>query len=453
MAFNTILDKVLKGVLGRPRVTAKGAGLPQDGLELDFDSKVDLEQVDPQAFEMLCAEVFRRYYDAEVDDVQNAHDRGRDLIIHMPAGDILVECKHWEGTVGRPVVQKLDSAVQHEGAMEGMIVTTGQYSKAAIEYAAECSPPIVLIDLAELQRMSSSIGFQLTMGEDGGTPEYCCPTASTDRLYAHIRGELDDDIESYPEKAGALMERRRRTSVYRPYYLVSYRVDAKFSTKAQPDLHFIQAEGRALVDLENRVIVDDAQLVEDILSKSVEMRELPPYATVDDPRAVQSTIMGAVTELVADRYTENVKYMGRNGHDYDKVCRPGSGDIAITGITKIMVADTSIGYRILGTEYTRDLMDIDGAERWGDDPHMECGICGEEISRKPLLCTICGKTVHRSILKTHGVECSVCGRTMCIECSRRYRRYVANKPICPACLDALAAAQDAGSGDAAPDGI
>ncbi len=443
MAFAKILDRAMERLSDMYRKKHDRKWIPQAdpssvlGLGLDFDSKIDLEQVDPQAFETLCAEVLGKYYNAEVDNIQYANDRGRDLIVHLSAGDMFVECKHWEGTVGRPVVQKLDSAVNHEGAIKGMIVTTGQYSKAAVDYAAECSPPIVLVDLAELQRIASTVGFDLTVGEAEGTPEYYCRTSPTDRLYGYVRGGLDDDIESYPEPAGALMEPWRRTTEYRAYYLVSYRVDAKFSTAARPDLFFINDEGKVLVDVENRTLVDDRQLIADILSRSAEKRELPQYATVRDPRAVQTTVTDAVAELVADKYTETVGYTGRNGHYYAKTCRPSNKDIAITGLTKIMVADTSIGYRILGTEYSRELMDIDGAERWGDSPHSECGICGKEISRKPMLCTICGRTVHRSLLKSHGVECSECGRTMCVECARRYRRFALNRAVCPSCLAAI----------------
>jgi restriction endonuclease Mrr len=50
---------------------------------------------------------------------------------------IVVECKH-TGTVGRPVVQKLHSAIatfEFDGPKRGMVVTTGRFTNPAQEYA------------------------------------------------------------------------------------------------------------------------------------------------------------------------------------------------------------------------------------------------------------------------------------------------------------------------------
>ena len=404
--------------------------------ETRFGSTIDLKQVDPRGFELLCAEVFRKCYGVKVDVTQYANDQGKDLIMHASEGDIFVECKHWEGTVGRPVVQKLDSAVSHEGAVRGMIVTTGGYSPGARRYAQECRPPIQLIDLAELQRMASSVGYELTMGGEAGKKEYVCRTASTDDLYAHAKEHLDRKVQSFPEAPSSLMTPGKRSTEYKAYYLVSYRVDADFSTSAIPELRSVHASGRLLVDADGMRFIDDRDLIDDILAHATDKRDIPSYAKVRDPRTVQDAVLKSSTSLVADRFTENVSYRGRNGHFYSKECRPADKDIAITGFTKILVADTELTYTIKGTEYRRSLTDIDGAERWKDDPHDHCAICGKE-AKNPMLCTVCGRTVHTSRFKSHGVRCSNCGRTMCTECAGRYRRFLLARPICPGCMSQL----------------
>lgn len=435
MAFRTVLDRVMGGLRGKPRGTNGDKGMQSAESGLELGAEIDLEQVDPVVFETLCAEIFGRYYNAEVDDVQNTHDCGKDLIVHLPSGDMLVECKHWGGTVSRQVVQKLDSAVGHEGAVEGMVVTTGIFSKGAIDYAAECCPPVVLVDLAELQRIALSVGIVLTVGGAGGAPEYCCRASSTDRLYDHIAEELNDDLESYPEEAGALMERWRRITEYRPFYLTSYRVDAEFPTASGP--FAIQGEGQVLVDVEGRRLLDDGRLIDDILSRSVERGELPLNAPSRDPRAVRTSIESVAGELVSDSLAETTGYYGANKAFYTKLCRPSPKDVEITDVRKIMVADTDLEYRILGTEYSRELMDIDGAERWDDDPGYECGICGEEICGRPMLCTICGRVVHSDPLMQHGAVCSGCGRTMCIECAQVHSPGAQGMILCPSCLAAI----------------
>ena len=50
---------------------------------------------------------------------------------------VVVECKH-TGSVGRPVVQKLHSAIatyDYDGPKRGMVVTTGCFTGPAEEYA------------------------------------------------------------------------------------------------------------------------------------------------------------------------------------------------------------------------------------------------------------------------------------------------------------------------------
>ncbi len=414
----------------KPREVPETPPVIEPQSEMMFNSSIDLEQMDPQGFEQLCAEVFRRYYRTKVEVTQYSNDKGRDLIMDGPEGKVFVECKHWEGTVGRPVVQKLDSAVNHEGAAEGVIVTTGRYSPGARAYAEECQPKIRLIDLAELQGIASSVGFELTMGEVGRRAEYICRTASTEDLFGDIEARLDAAIESYPEPPSSLIVPGKRQTEYRAYYLVSYRVDADFSTSAISNIYSVHSSGRLMVDAEGMRSFDDQTLIEDILANSTDRREIPEYASVSDPRMVQDAVRKAAASLVADRYIGSARYTGRNGHTYVKEFRPSESQVSITGFTKVLVADTEVTYRIRDTRYTQALMDIEGAVRWKEDPHALCGICRKEIRKRSMLCTLCGKTVHQGSFRGDGVRCAGCGRTMCVHCavSRGFMR-----SLCPEC--------------------
>lgn len=399
--------------------------------EMMFNSSIDLEQMDPQGFEQLCAEVFRRYYRAKVEVTQYSNDKGRDLIMDGSEGKVFVECKHWVGTVGRPVVQKLDSAINHEGATGGMIVTTGRYSPGARAYAEECEPKIRLIDLAELQGIASSVGFELTMGEIGRRAEYICRTASTEELFGSIEARLDGTLESHPESPSSLMVPGKRHTEYRAFYQVSYRVDADFSTSAASNLYSVHSSGRMMIDAEGMRSFSDQTLIEDILANSTDRREIPDYASVSDPRMVQDAVRKAAASLVADRYAGSVKYKGRNGHVYSKEFRPSENQVSITGFTKVLVAETEMTYRIRDSRYAQTLMDIEGAVRWNDNPHAVCGICQKEIRRRPMLCTLCGKTVHQGSFRSEGLRCAGCGRTMCSNCA--VKRGIMGRPLCPQC--------------------
>ena len=59
---------------------------------------------------------------------------------------IYVQAKRWEGTVGRPEIQKFAGALQGHRANKGVFLTTSGYSREAIEYVNVISSKIILID-------------------------------------------------------------------------------------------------------------------------------------------------------------------------------------------------------------------------------------------------------------------------------------------------------------------
>ena len=66
---------------------------------------------------------------------------------------IYLQAKRWEGTVGRPEVQKFAGALQGHRASKGVFITTSSYTKEALEYVNVINSKIILIggqDLAAL---------------------------------------------------------------------------------------------------------------------------------------------------------------------------------------------------------------------------------------------------------------------------------------------------------------
>lgn len=61
--------------------------------------------------------------------------------------DVLyVQAKRWEGTVGRPEIQKFAGALQGQRASKGVFITTSTYTRDAIEYVDVINSKIILID-------------------------------------------------------------------------------------------------------------------------------------------------------------------------------------------------------------------------------------------------------------------------------------------------------------------
>ena len=59
---------------------------------------------------------------------------------------IYVQAKRWEGTVGRPEIQKFAGALQGHRANKGVFLTTSSYTREATEYANIINTKIILID-------------------------------------------------------------------------------------------------------------------------------------------------------------------------------------------------------------------------------------------------------------------------------------------------------------------
>jgi len=113
-----------------------------------------LEQTDPRKFEFLVAEIFENMgYKAEV--TKGSNDGGKDIILRKNGEVRLVEVKRYcKSTVGRPLIQKLHSAIVDAQAVGGYFVTLSQFNKNAREYAQRNN--IELVDGNELIRMMNA---------------------------------------------------------------------------------------------------------------------------------------------------------------------------------------------------------------------------------------------------------------------------------------------------------
>ena len=83
-------------------------------------------------------------------------DEGIDGIIKEdPLGlDIIyLQAKRWEGTVGRPEIQKFAGALQGQRARKGIFITTSTFSSDALEYTSRIETKIILIDGPRLAKL------------------------------------------------------------------------------------------------------------------------------------------------------------------------------------------------------------------------------------------------------------------------------------------------------------
>jgi len=112
----------------------------------------ELRSISPQLFEDEIAQMFRRL-GYEVKQTPYVNDHGRDAILIKDGKKFLLECKRYGegGSSGRPDLQKFHSAITTDGAVSGFFVTTGRFTRDAMEFRS--NPPIKLIDGNQLVRM------------------------------------------------------------------------------------------------------------------------------------------------------------------------------------------------------------------------------------------------------------------------------------------------------------
>lgn len=89
-------------------------------------------------------------------------DEGIDGIIKEdPLGlDIIyLQAKRWQGTVGRPEIQKFAGALQGQRARKGIFITTSSFTSEAEEYTSRIDTKIILIDGQKLVRLMFEHGI------------------------------------------------------------------------------------------------------------------------------------------------------------------------------------------------------------------------------------------------------------------------------------------------------
>jgi len=136
---------------------------PEEALELAHQSlRLSLAQdilsrilsCSPTFFERLVVELLVKMgYGGSRRDagerIGQSGDGGIDGIIkedRLGLDTIYIQAKRWQGSVGRPEIQKFVGALQGQRAKKGVFITTSSYTAEAIDFASRIDTKVVLID-------------------------------------------------------------------------------------------------------------------------------------------------------------------------------------------------------------------------------------------------------------------------------------------------------------------
>jgi restriction system protein len=93
-------------------------------------------------------------------------DEGIDGVIkedRLGLETIYIQAKRWQGTVGRPDIQRFAGALQGQRARKGIFITTSTFSKEAEAYAASIQSTIVLVNGDQLAELMIDHGIGVTL--------------------------------------------------------------------------------------------------------------------------------------------------------------------------------------------------------------------------------------------------------------------------------------------------
>ena len=115
---------------------------------------IQIKNRSPEKFENLVVELLVRMgYGGSIKEagevIGRSGDEGIDGTIKedvLGLDVIYIQAKKWEAAVGRPEVQKFAGALQGRRARKGIFITTGSFSKDAIDFSSKIDNRIVLID-------------------------------------------------------------------------------------------------------------------------------------------------------------------------------------------------------------------------------------------------------------------------------------------------------------------
>ncbi|ERG89432.1 MAG: restriction endonuclease [halophilic archaeon J07HX5] len=380
-------------------------------------------------FEDLMEDVFRTLGYENVRQAARTADEGRDILMQEVVDGtrraVIVECKH-TGTVGRPVVQKLHSAVAtfgFDGPKRGIVITTGRFTTPAQEYAdglqqSDNPHTIELLDGQALREIADEIGLDLY----NGRIEILCdetlrpydPAAGPDAPVREAFRDIENiDAEDIPAVFSRL--------TFRPVVTITADTDAVFETSVGV-IHRVNDHTQVVAHAERGrpQVVDEAiaTLVVDNVHATVEVaadRFGEVFDKVDERRfgQTQTEYKNWAVEQLQAYHTTTVTYTGDNNVTYTTTCEPNRSDIAVQSVGSVYLPEVRQTTEL--QEYTYP---------------YECYVAGPSW-----VTTEDG--IHRCVhCETSGTEesytyCPNCGAIACDSHSKPER--LAREPVCTGC--------------------
>lgn len=186
-----------------------------------------LERMTGAEFEKLCSIVVKHLgFEAEVTKVSG--DGGIDILAHnnnlLVSGKYVIQCKRYKGSVGEPVVRDLYGVVMSRNANKGILMTTGSFTKAAVDFAKDIQ--IELVDGKMFGELCQKCGVNLGEYEYSKNADSSSNSLQMELGNYFNYSEMKREIERYPNDYSTrslLIDRLCNIYLYRHNFIIENR--------------------------------------------------------------------------------------------------------------------------------------------------------------------------------------------------------------------------------------
>lgn len=389
-----------------------------------------LDKLNGFEFEELVADIFRKKGYKKVRVSPCTGDEGRDILMEEEDEQngtipVVVECKHHKSNIGRPVVQKLHSAVitlEGSGLKKGIVVTSGFFSPQAIEYVRKINQQsddlkIELIDGRELKEQGVEVGVDFKSGTIQAITDESLPfsnkedseNSTIERYFNQING-IDQSILKF-----------NSTKIdFQPAHYMKFNIFSEFRTTVGL-IHRIDEDVHLLIDGKSgRLLKDD--LMEPLLSGIGDAFSIENNAQVTTEKEEfllnESELKQKAISEIIDSHTADISYTGRNNVSYTKRCVPKAKDITIYESKPLYYPQWNFQINAVSKNYGISVIEA---------PNTKI-----TLKNDAEICQVCNKNVTENLLFKSRWFCRKCGSITC----RGHRKIgrLSDVPICRNCV-------------------
>ena len=357
-------------------------------------------------FEDVMEDVFRNLGYENVRQADRVADEGRDILMEERVDGrlraIVVECKHTDA-VGRPVVQKLHSAVathDYDGPARGMVVTTGRFTGPAEEYARNLREnddpnPIELLDGDDLREIAEEVGLDLYNGRIEILCEETLRPTDPSRSPAYPAIDAFHDVKNLHAEA---VPDPHTAATFVPFVRVQADVDSVFETSVGI-IHRVHESDELVVRADrNGPTVPETGIQHLVAANYGQRVALDEDAFADEFDDLSQWRYGQTeteykewaVEQLRRAYTTTVSYTGDNNVTYTKECEPNVSDVSVQAIDPVYVPRIALTAELGEYTYPYEYYAAGPSRETVTDGVRRCVQCGETEATTYTYCENCG---------------------------------------------------------------